>query len=192
MTITGGSATGSGAGGNVELSAGASSGGTEGDVIIKDSSGNDRMLVDNLLCQVTTPSISMTSSSGSVDITGEGGVVIDGSSSVAITGATTVAGVLKTSTTTDAASSTTGALQTAGGLGITKSANVGGALTVAKTATIQSSLTVNGALNVVGGEGTPASVSATCTKGTIKWDTGYIYICTATDTWRRMAVDAWA
>jgi hypothetical protein len=35
---------------------------------------------------------------------------------------------------------------------------------------------------------TPASASATGTIGTIAWDTGYIYVCTATDTWERVAI----
>ena len=38
---------------------------------------------------------------------------------------------------------------------------------------------------------TPASASATGTTGTICWDTSYIYICTATDTWRRVAHNTW-
>jgi hypothetical protein len=38
---------------------------------------------------------------------------------------------------------------------------------------------------------TPASASATGTAGTIAWDTGYLYVCTATDTWERVAVASW-
>jgi hypothetical protein len=38
---------------------------------------------------------------------------------------------------------------------------------------------------------TPASASATGTIGTIAWDTGYIYVCTATDTWERVAIATW-
>ena len=38
---------------------------------------------------------------------------------------------------------------------------------------------------------TPASASATGTAGTIAWDTGYIYVCTATDTWERVAIATW-
>jgi len=33
---------------------------------------------------------------------------------------------------------------------------------------------------------TPASSSATCTTGTIAWDANYIYICTATNTFKRI------
>lgn len=32
---------------------------------------------------------------------------------------------------------------------------------------------------------TPASSSASCTKGSIEWDASFIYICTATNTWQR-------
>lgn len=38
---------------------------------------------------------------------------------------------------------------------------------------------------------TPASASATGTTGTIAWDADYIYICTATDTWKRVAIATW-
>merc|ERR1712028_122872 len=120
---------------------------------------------------------------------------------VAITGDTTVdavAGVLKTTTTTDATASTTGALQAAGGLGVTKQLQipadlvVGGANLQASQATtsgttigslIQGSLTANGAIYAPGAEGTPASATATCTKGEMKWDVDFIYICISTNVW---------
>lgn len=38
---------------------------------------------------------------------------------------------------------------------------------------------------------TPASASATGTAGQITWDTNYIYVCTATDTWKRVAIATW-
>ena len=38
---------------------------------------------------------------------------------------------------------------------------------------------------------TPASASATGTIGTIAWDTGYIYVCTATNAWERVAIATW-
>jgi hypothetical protein len=38
---------------------------------------------------------------------------------------------------------------------------------------------------------TPASASDTGTEGTIAWDTGYIYVCTAADTWERVAIATW-
>ncbi len=39
--------------------------------------------------------------------------------------------------------------------------------------------------------GTPASASATGTAGDVKWDASYIYICIATDTWKRVAIATW-
>lgn len=38
---------------------------------------------------------------------------------------------------------------------------------------------------------TPASASATGAAGTITWDADYIYVCTATDTWKRVAIATW-
>jgi hypothetical protein len=38
---------------------------------------------------------------------------------------------------------------------------------------------------------TPASAAATGVTGTIAWDADYIYICTATDTWKRVAISTW-
>lgn len=38
---------------------------------------------------------------------------------------------------------------------------------------------------------TPASASATGTTGTIAWDASYIYVCTATNTWKRAAIATW-
>ena len=38
---------------------------------------------------------------------------------------------------------------------------------------------------------TPASASATGTIGTITWDASYIYVCTAANTWKRVAIATW-
>jgi hypothetical protein len=38
---------------------------------------------------------------------------------------------------------------------------------------------------------TPASASATGTQGQIAWDASYIYVCTATNTWKRVALATW-
>jgi hypothetical protein len=37
----------------------------------------------------------------------------------------------------------------------------------------------------------PASASATGTAGEISWDANYIYVCVATDTWKRVAIATW-
>jgi hypothetical protein len=38
---------------------------------------------------------------------------------------------------------------------------------------------------------TPATASDICDQGEISWDAGYIYVCTATDTWVRAALSSW-
>lgn len=38
---------------------------------------------------------------------------------------------------------------------------------------------------------TPSSASDTGTTGTITWDSNYIYVCTATNTWKRVAISTW-
>jgi hypothetical protein len=38
---------------------------------------------------------------------------------------------------------------------------------------------------------TPASAGATGTTGEIAWDASYIYVCTATNTWKRTAISTW-
>lgn len=38
---------------------------------------------------------------------------------------------------------------------------------------------------------TPASSSAAGTAGEIRWDSSYVYVCVATDTWRRAALSPW-
>ena len=37
----------------------------------------------------------------------------------------------------------------------------------------------------------PASATATGTKGDIAYDSGYMYVCTATNTWKRTALTTW-
>lgn len=38
---------------------------------------------------------------------------------------------------------------------------------------------------------TPASASATGTQGEVAWDSSFVYVCTATDTWKRAAIATW-
>jgi len=38
---------------------------------------------------------------------------------------------------------------------------------------------------------TPASAAAAGVAGTITWDANYIYVCTATNTWKRVAIATW-
>jgi hypothetical protein len=72
------------------------------------------------------------------------------------------------------------------------------------TGVIKATSTIVGqALNLNGGAGgwntttgivtteiTPASSTATCTAGTIVWDTGFIYVCTTTNVWKRSTLSS--
>ena len=46
-------------------------------------------------------------------------------------------------------------------------------------------------LNINLATATPASAAATGTEGDIAWDTNYIYVCVATDTWKRVGISTW-
>jgi hypothetical protein len=39
--------------------------------------------------------------------------------------------------------------------------------------------------------GTPASAAATGVAGQIRWDSSFVYICVATNTWKRVAIATW-
>ena len=79
-----------------------------------------------------------------------------------------------------ATAGTTGALLTAGGLGVKEKATFGG------------DVTTEGAVIATGSEATPASATATCVKGQLQWDANYVYMCTASNTWKRSALSTWA
>ena len=66
----------------------------------------------------------------------------------------------------------------AGGLGI-------------RTATPTGALDVNDDTIRVRTAKTPASAAATGNAGDICWDASYIYVCTATNTWKRSAIATW-
>ena len=71
---------------------------------------------------------------------------------------------------------------TGGASGSTTNINIGGGDGTCTT-TIRADL-------VIPGE-TPASATAAGTAGQIAWDVNYIYICTATNTWKRVAIGTW-
>jgi len=43
----------------------------------------------------------------------------------------------------------------------------------------------------INGPVTPPTASSTGTAGTVVWDADYIYVCTATNTWKRAAITTW-
>jgi hypothetical protein len=71
-------------------------------------------------------------------------------------------------------------LDASGRLLVGTSANTGGAL-----------LQVNGDRVRIATAKTPASATDTGSAGEICWDANYIYVCTATNTWKRTAIATW-
>ena len=49
--------------------------------------------------------------------------------------------------------------------------------------------TFSGTINIP--TSTPASAGAAGTTGDIAWDSSYVYVCTATNTWKRTAIATW-
>jgi len=45
--------------------------------------------------------------------------------------------------------------------------------------------------NIILNSTVPASASDTGTAGSIAYDADYLYICVATDTWKRVAISTW-
>lgn len=56
---------------------------------------------------------------------------------------------------------------------------------------ILSALTISGDRLNIATTNTPASAAATGTTGDICWDSSYLYICVATNTWKRVAIATW-
>ena len=61
----------------------------------------------------------------------------------------------------------------------------------AKLETTSSGITTYGQMNLAALNTAPASASATGTLGEIRYTADYIYVCTATNTWKRSALSTW-
>jgi hypothetical protein len=95
-------------------------------------------------------------------------------------GADDMPGRLTFSTTADGSDAVTERLRVT-------SAGLVGIATTAPTATLD----VNANTLRLRTARTPASASATGNAGDICWDSSYLYVCTATNTWRRIAHSTW-
>jgi len=72
----------------------------------------------------------------------------------------------------------------------------GGYIIVSNGSGSFSSITVTSNLSVGGNvtlsaPGVPATASAPGTAGSISWDGDYVYVCVATDTWKRATISTW-
>jgi hypothetical protein len=85
-------------------------------------------------------------------------------------------------------------------LAVTGNASIGGTLTLGSTSistsgittgTILSTGTVAASFLATDPSGAPVSSSAAGILGSIVADANYIYVCTATDTWKRVAISTW-
>ena len=85
-------------------------------------------------------------------------------------------------------------------LAVTGNASIGGTLTLGSTSisssgittgTILSTGTVAASFLATDPSGAPLSASAAGILGQIVADANYIYVCTATDTWKRVAIATW-
>jgi hypothetical protein len=59
------------------------------------------------------------------------------------------------------------------------------------TTASESGFTVNKGAFVVAANSAPAAANSTGTTGTIAWDGDYVYVCVATDTWKRANLSTW-
>jgi hypothetical protein len=82
--------------------------------------------------------------------------------------------------TTDVAPTERARIDSSGRLLVGTSSDSGGAL-----------LQINGNRIRIATAKTPASASDTGTTGEVCWDANYIYVCTATNTWKRTAIATW-
>ena len=89
---------------------------------------------------------------------------------------------------------TTSTILQAAGVSILTAASAGvsvtGTLSSTQAATFAGAVTIAGTV-IHTLSATPASASATGTVGTMSWDASYIYICTAANTWKRVAIATW-
>ena len=63
-------------------------------------------------------------------------------------------------------------------------------ITIGSSSSSVSNTTLNGTI-IMPRTATPASATATGTTGTIVWDADYIYVCTATNQWKRVLISTW-
>jgi hypothetical protein len=154
--------------------------------VTNDITASRLMRVDGQLRATGGTTLAGTTITGALTLTSATGAIRLGSESA--TGEFKVGRSTKTHTidihdgATESGETATVNIGTSGASGSTTNINIGGGVGTCTT-------TIDGDL-VIPNE-TPASATAAGTAGQIVWDTDYIYICTATNTWKRVAIGTW-
>jgi hypothetical protein len=209
IRISAGQASGSGVGGSVTIVGGVnSSTGAGGDVTLLSGSNSANLARSgNIAIETSTGGeFGTTSPSGNIDIrignarggNSAGALTIKGGDLV--TSGTGVAGtVVIAAGNAGSTAGVGGNVSINGGLGT--NTDSGGYVRIqtalAKTLVERFRVTNTGLVEVTGDTlavrttRTPASSSAAGTTGEICWDANYVYVCTATNTWRRMPLLSW-
>lgn len=145
----------------------------------------------------TTVGVGTVTTNGTTTLTGSNTQFLNTfkvGDTITVTGETsrTIATVdSNTSLTSTVAFSTSGSAKAYTLVGGTRFAVLGNGNIGIGTTTPSAKLDINSDSIILQTAKTPASASETCTTGTIAWDTGYMYVCTATDTWKRSALSTW-
>ncbi len=71
------------------------------------------------------------------------------------------------------------------------SAYAGANLTTFENGISAPALDISGAVIRVRTDKTPATADAAGNAGDICWDAGFLYVCVATDTWKKVAIATW-
>lgn len=156
--------------------------------------------------------ITMGSTNGTSSISLLGSVYAN-----SIAGTTNTSGVNLFNSTTSG-NITIGSALTSSSVALANGTNFAGSINIASGATVSGSKTINIGVNGQGGSTTsinigsatgatsntylngkvimqnptvPGSATATGTAGEIAWDANYVYVCTATNTWKRTALSTW-
>jgi hypothetical protein len=209
VRISAGQASGSGVAGSVTLVGGVnSSTGAGGDITLQSGSNSANLARSGNISISTSQGgeFGTTNPSGNVDIQvgnargGNSAGVLTIKGGDLVTSGTGVAGsVIITAGNAGSTAGVGGNVSINGGLGT--NTNSGGYVriqtAVAKTLVERMRITNAGVVEVTGNTlavrtaRTPASSSAAGVAGDICWDADYIYVCTATNTWKRTPILTW-
>ena len=144
--------------------------------LILGPSSNNEINISNALFQIKS-----TAPNQNFDISTLKGATL--SSSLFINASSQFMGIFNTTPTYALDIGGPGTLRTTG------AASIGGATTVAGTLTATD--TVSAPSLKVTSSYTPSTSSSTGVTGQIVWDSSYVYICVATNTWKRAAITTW-